>query len=60
MYYSDDQIQKDELDAACGMYGRAHKCIERSVGTNLSGKDHLENRSGGERIILKWILERVE
>jgi len=56
-YYSGDQIKMNDLDGACGMYGRKERCIQGFSG-EMRERNQLEDLGIDGRIILKWMLRK--
>jgi hypothetical protein len=54
----DDQIKKNEMGRACGIYEGEKRCIQVTVG-NLNERDHLEDVGINGRIILQWMLNSM-
>jgi hypothetical protein len=48
----DDQVKKTEMGRTCGTYGGEER-------RNLREGDHMKEPGMDERIILKWIFERL-
>jgi hypothetical protein len=52
--YWNDQIEKNEMDGACSMYGEK-RCAYRDLVGTPEGKRRMEDAGVDVRIILKWI-----
>ena len=52
--YSGDQITNNEIDMACGTYGRQKSCMKGFGGKAWGEKDYLEGLGVNGRVILKW------
>ena len=55
-YHSGDQIKKNEMDGACGMYGTGDMHIG-FCWEDLRESDHLEDLGAGGWLMLKWIFK---
>ena len=58
MYYSGDQIKKNEMGVACEAYGGEERCIYGFGGGDLRVRGYLEDLGIDGRIILKWMLRK--
>jgi len=54
---SGDQIEKNEMDRACSMYGE-RRGVYRVRWEYLRERDHLEEPDVDERKILRWIFRK--
>ena len=55
--YFGDQIEKNGMDGACGVYGGQERCMQGLVG-RPGVKRPIARLVVGERIILKWIFKK--
>jgi hypothetical protein len=58
-YYSGNKIEENEMGVACSAYG-GRTCLYRAGSGYLRERDHLEDPSVDERIILKWIFRKLD
>jgi len=59
-YYSGDQIRKDEMGRACGIYGGEEKCMQGRGVWNLKDRDHWKDLGLQGRIILELRCKSVD
>jgi hypothetical protein len=48
------------MGRTCSKYGEEERCVQGFTGGNLREGDHLEDWGLDGRIILKWIVERLD
>jgi hypothetical protein len=53
-----DQIEKNEMGAACSMYGREERFVLGFDGGNMRERDHLEDPGIDGRILLRWTFRK--
>jgi hypothetical protein len=55
--YSDDQIEKNEMDGICSTYGK-RRCVTGFWWGNPRERDHLNDPCLNGMIILKWMFKQ--
>ena len=55
-----DQIKKNEMGRACGMFGGQERCTPDFGGVFRRMRDHLENEGVVGRIELTWTFKKCD
>jgi hypothetical protein len=53
-------MEEDEMGRTCGMYSGEEKYIQHFGRRNIKEKGHLKDKGTDGRIILKWILRKLD